>query len=177
MSITWFIENSDNNLKLSIEPESKSASEVTEETDREKERKNTDADTEKSMSREKTTSTETGKQNSKSWTCCSTQRDWAHEAVSSALTAASSFFTHKSRFCLKNSAESEGGNRVQTTMQKRLKEKKLLKCQQSSLRTVTERQTRKPQLKDSDDNKRKRRINPFKQQKENKSANRHTWYW
>jgi len=60
------------------------------------------------------------------------------------------------------------------TAQKKLKEKELLKCQQSALRTVTERQTRKPQLKDSDDNEGKRRTNSFKQQKENKSANRHT---
>jgi len=60
------------------------------------------------------------------------------------------------------------------TAQKKLKEKELLKCQQSSLRTVTERQTRESQLKDSDDSEGRRRINPFKQQKEDESANRHT---
>jgi len=59
-------------------------------------------------------------------------------------------------------------------MQKKLKEKELLKCQQSALRTVTERQTRKSQLKGSDDSEGERRTNLFKQQKENESANRHT---
>jgi len=147
---------------------------MTEEADREKERKNVSADTEKSMSKEEVTSTGISKQNSKSWTCCSTQRNWACEAASSALTAASSLFTHESWFCLKNPAGSEEGNRVWMTAQKELKEKELLKCQQSSLRIVTERQTRKPQLKDSDDSEEKRRINSFKQQKENESANRHT---
>jgi len=60
------------------------------------------------------------------------------------------------------------------TVQRELKEKELLKCQQSALRIVTERQTREPQPKGSDDGEGKRRTNPFKQQKGNKSANRHT---
>jgi len=63
---------------------------------------------------------------------------------------------------------------MQTTVQKELKEKELLKCQQSALRTVTERQTKKSQLKGSDDSERERRTNLFKQQKGNESANRHT---
>jgi len=63
---------------------------------------------------------------------------------------------------------------MQMTAQEELKEKELLKCQQSSLRTVTERQTRKPQPEGSDDSEKERRTNSFKQQKENESANRHT---
>jgi len=63
---------------------------------------------------------------------------------------------------------------MQMTTQKKLKEKELLKCQQSALRTVTERQTRESQLKGSDDSEGGRRTNSFKQQKENESANRHT---
>jgi len=49
------------------------------------------------------------------------------------------------------------------TAQKELKEKELLKCQQSALRTVTERQTKKPQPEGSDDDEGGRRTNSFKQ--------------
>jgi len=48
-------------------------------------------------------------------------------------------------------------------VQKGLKEKELLKCQQSALKTVTERQTRKSQHEGSDDSEKRRRINFFKQ--------------